>query len=82
MKVGIVHFMAFPDISPGLELINSIKRVAEDEFFGSIEITTIPNDARADIAELLETSKLVVGYHAGPTCCFEPLPQGMIGVRD
>ena len=73
MKVGIVHFMAFPDISPGLELINSIKRIAEDEFFGSIEITSIPNDARADIAELLEASKLVVGYGAQPILLGEKL---------
>ena len=73
MKVGIVHFMAFPDISPGSELVNSIKRIAEDDFFGSIEITSIPNDTRADIAKLLETSKLVVGYHAGPILLDEKL---------
>lgn len=73
MKVGIVHFMAFPDISSRLELVNSIKRIAEDEFFGSIEITSIPNDARADITQLLETSKLVVGYHAGPILLNEKL---------
>lgn len=73
MKVGIVHFMAFPDISLKSELVNSIKRIAEDEFFGGIEITSIPNDARADIAKLLETSKLVVGYHAGPILLTEKL---------
>ncbi|MBT9168000.1 MAG: hypothetical protein DDT19_01344 [Syntrophomonadaceae bacterium] len=73
MKVGIVHFMAFPDISLGLELVNSIKRIAEDEFFGGIEITSIPNDARADIAKLLEASKLVVGYGAQPILLGEKL---------
>lgn len=62
MKVGIVHFMAFPDAS-----LDSIKRIAEDEFFGGIEIASIPGDARADIAKLLEASKLVVGY------CTQPL---------
>ena len=66
MKVGIVHFMVFPNVSLGLELVNSIKRIAEDEFFGGIEITSIPNDVRAEIAELLEASKLVVGYGAQP----------------
>jgi len=73
MKVGIVHFMAFPDISFGLELVNSIKRIAEDEFFGSIEITAAPNDARADIAKLLEASKLVIGYGAQPILLGEKL---------
>ena len=62
MKVGIVHFMAFPEAS-----LDSIKRIAEDEFFGGIEIASIPGDARADIAKLLEASKLVVGY------CTQPL---------
>ena len=62
MKVGIVHFMAFPDAG-----LDSIKRIAEDEFFGGIEIASIPGDARADIAKLLEASKLVVGY------CTQPL---------
>ncbi len=62
MKVGIVHFMAFPDAS-----LDSIKRIAEDEFFGGIEIASIPGDARADIAKLLKASKLVVGY------CTQPL---------
>lgn len=73
MKVGIVHFMAFPDISLSSELVNSIKRIAEDEFFGGIEITSIPNDARAGIANLLETSKLAVNYHAGPILLNEKL---------
>ena len=66
MKVGIVHFMAFPDTSIGSELVNSIKRIAEDEFFGGIEITSVPNDARDDIAKLLKASKLAVGYGAQP----------------
>ena len=61
MKVGIVHFMAFPDAG-----LDSIKRIAEDEFFGGIEIASIPGDARADIAKLLEVSKLVVGYCTQP----------------
>ena len=73
MKVGIVHFMAFPDVSSGAELVNSIKRVTEDEFFGGIEITSVPNDARADIAKLLEASKLVVGYGAQPILLGEKL---------
>jgi sugar phosphate isomerase/epimerase len=73
MRVGIVHFMAFPDISVGPELINSLKRIAEDEFFGGIEITAVPNDSRADIAKLLEASKLVVGYGAQPILLTEKL---------
>jgi len=68
MKVGIVQFMAFPD--PGLD---SIREIAEDEFFGAIEITTLPGGIRAEVAKLLATSKLVVGYGAQPVQLSEKL---------
>ena len=58
MKVGIVHPMAFPDS----DLIDSITQIAEDEFFGAIEVTAIPDNVRDEVAGLLESSKLVVGY--------------------
>ena len=58
MKVGIVHPMAFPDSN----LIDSIKQIAEDEFFGAIEVAAIPDDVRDEVTGLLESSKLVIGY--------------------
>lgn len=58
MKVGIVHPMAFPDSN----LIDSIKQIAEDAFFGAIEVASIPDDVRDEVAGLLESSKLVIGY--------------------
>jgi sugar phosphate isomerase/epimerase len=58
LKVGIVQLMAFPDA----DTVASIKRIAEDEFFGAIEIASIPDDIRAEVAEILESSKLAVGY--------------------
>jgi len=61
MKVGIVQLMAFP----GADTVESIKKIAEDEFFGAIEIASIPDDIRADVDKILEASKLVVG-HVGP----------------
>ncbi len=73
MKVGIVHFMAFPNISPGPELVDSIKRIAQDEFFGGIEIAPVPSDVRDDVARLLKSSKLVVGYCGQPILLGEKL---------
>jgi sugar phosphate isomerase/epimerase len=58
MKVGIVQFMAFPDAN----LVDSIREIAEDEFFGAIEIAAVPDDAREEVAKLLTASKLIVGY--------------------
>ncbi|MFC1900088.1 sugar phosphate isomerase/epimerase family protein [Chloroflexota bacterium] len=66
MKVGIVHFMAFPEATAGQELLDSIKRIAEDEFFSAIEITSIPSDLTGEIASLMKASKLVVGYGTQP----------------
>lgn len=59
MKVGIVLPMAFPNTS----LLESLKKIAEDEFFGAVEIGPAPDDAaRAEAAKLLKSSKLAVGY--------------------
>lgn len=57
MKIGIVQFMAFPDAS-----LDSVKRIAEDEFFSAIEVTTLPIRIRDDVVKLLGISKLVVNY--------------------
>jgi len=58
MKMGIVQLMAFPD----MDTVESIKKIAEDEFFGAIEIASIPGDIRAEVDKILGASKLVVGY--------------------
>jgi len=58
MKMGIVQLMAFPD----MDTVESIKKIAEDEFFGAIEIASIPGDIRAKVDKILEASKLVIGY--------------------
>lgn len=63
MKVGIVQFMAYPN-GPALE---TITKIAEDPFFGAIEITSIPDPAeRAAVAKLLAGAHLVVGFGAQP----------------
>ncbi len=73
MKVGIVHFMAYPDATRGKELFDSIRKIAEDDFFGSIEVASVPAEMRNDIAKLLKSSKLVVGFCAQPLLLAEKL---------
>jgi sugar phosphate isomerase/epimerase len=68
MKVGIVQFMAYPEAQradgPHYE---TIEKIAEDPFFGAIEITTIPDPAvRARVARLLKQAHLAVGFGAQP----------------
>ncbi|MDP7285924.1 MAG: TIM barrel protein [Dehalococcoidales bacterium] len=77
MKVGIVHPMAFPE---GV-LIETLKVIVEDEFFGGIEIKSVPEDSRDEVSKLLATSRLEVGYVGQVTILAEkldinsPIPQ-------
>ena len=69
MKVGIVHPMAFPE---GV-LIETLKVIVEDEFFGGIEIKSVPEDSRDEVSKLLATSRLEVGYVGQVTILAEKL---------
>ncbi|MFQ5989621.1 MAG: sugar phosphate isomerase/epimerase family protein [Candidatus Methylomirabilales bacterium] len=68
MKVGIVHFMAYPQTLTGEgPIAETIRRIAEDDFFSAVEVTTIKDSkVREEVARILEQSHLVVGYGAQP----------------
>jgi DhnA family fructose-bisphosphate aldolase class Ia/sugar phosphate isomerase/epimerase len=75
--IGIVHSMAYPGPAktnavqrgeaPERYLIDTIKKIADDPYFGGIEITRIKNRAhRAAVAQILKDAKMVVTYSAQP----------------
>ncbi|MCD6420691.1 MAG: TIM barrel protein [Synergistetes bacterium] len=68
MKVGIVHFMAYPDVSNGEgPILETLREVATDEFFNAIEVSWIKDDkVRKHARELLEESHITVSYCANP----------------
>ncbi len=68
MKVGIVHFMAFPQVLKGEgPILETLEKVLTDEFFDVIEITTIKDRAVRDKAkEMLASSKMTVTYGSQP----------------
>ena len=68
MKVGIVQFMAFPETAKGEgPVLENMAKIAEDVFFGAVEITSIPDPKlRKQVARLLETAGLIVGFGAQP----------------
>jgi sugar phosphate isomerase/epimerase len=68
MKVGLVHFMAFPDTIKGEgPVVETIRKVAVDEYFNAIEITTIKNSAdRLKVKSMLETAHMTVTYGGQP----------------
>lgn len=66
--LSLVHFLAFPECQSGDgPILETIARVADDEFFSGIEISRI-NDAavRQQSARLIAQSHLQVGFGAQP----------------
>lgn len=62
MKVGIVQLMAYPET----DTVEAIRKIAEDEFFGAIEVTSIPEEIRDEVMQILGASHLVIGYVGQP----------------
>lgn len=68
MKVGIVHFMAFPACMGGAgPTLPTLTEIATDPFFGAVEVTAIADDrVRREAAALLHSAGLEVGFGAQP----------------
>jgi len=66
MKVGLIHFMAYPQVMKGEgPIIETLQKIAEDDFFTAVEVSWI-RDAkiRQKAKKLLEVSHLTVAYGA------------------
>jgi sugar phosphate isomerase/epimerase len=68
MKVGLIHFMAYPSTIRGEgPIFDTIKRIASDEYFTAIEITHIKDrQERERVKQMLETSHMTVAYGGQP----------------
>ncbi len=68
MKVGIVHFMAWPSTIKGEgPILETVRRIAADDYFDAIELTWIKDAAvRAQVGKMAKCSKLAVGYGGQP----------------
>lgn len=68
MRMGIVHFMAFPGLAGGDgQWKETVRQIALDPFFNAIEITHIEDNAvRDEVKELIRLARLSVGYGAHP----------------
>ena len=68
MKVGLIHFMAYPQVMKGEgPILETLQKIAEDDFFTAVEVSWI-NDAqvRQKAKKMLEVSHLTVAYGAQP----------------
>jgi len=68
MKVGLIHFMAYPQTMKGEGPIEeTIKKIATDSYFDAIEITWIKDTAvKSRAKKILDTSHMTVAYGASP----------------
>jgi sugar phosphate isomerase/epimerase len=68
MKVGLVHFMAFPQVIKGEgPVLETLEKVLTDDFFDVLEITTIKDDeVRERAKRMLASSKVTVTYGSQP----------------
>ena len=68
MKVGLVHFMAYPQVLKGEgPVLETLERILTDDFFDVIEITTIKEkDVRVKAQRMMESSKITVTYGGQP----------------
>ena len=73
-RAGIVHFMAFPDAADKKSLIETIKKIACDDYFEIIEITFMEDaGTRNQVRNLLESACIEAYFGAQPVLLGENL---------
>ncbi|MEM5817131.1 MAG: TIM barrel protein [Desulfitobacterium hafniense] len=68
MKVGLVHFMAYPSTSKGEgPILETLRRIAMDEYFEVVEMTWIKDPAvRKKARQIIKTSHMEFSYAGMP----------------
>ncbi|HHY98683.1 MAG TPA: sugar phosphate isomerase/epimerase [Firmicutes bacterium] len=68
VKVGIIHFMAYPQVMKGEgPILETLTRIAEDPYFNAVEISWIKDpETRKAARQALDTAHMTVAYGAQP----------------
>ena len=68
MKLGIVHFKAFPEVSEGTgPIVETLRKLVEDDFWTAVEVGWMKDvKVRNEARRLLETSHMEVCYANQP----------------
>jgi sugar phosphate isomerase/epimerase len=68
MKVGLIHFMAYPATIKGEgPILETVKKIAVDAYFNAIELTWIKDPAiRLEVRKMLDCSHMTVAYGGQP----------------
>lgn len=68
MKVGLIHFMAYPATMKGEgPIVETVKKIATDDYFNAIEITWIKDaHVRKSVKGILDAAHMTVAYGGQP----------------
>ena len=68
MKVGLIHFMAYPETMKGEgPIVESIRKIACDTYFNAIEISWIKDaKTKEEVKKILAASHMTVAYGGQP----------------
>lgn len=68
MKVGLIHFMAYPSCIKGEGPIEeTMRKILVDDYFDAVEITWIKDkEVRGRVKKMIESSHITVAYGAQP----------------
>jgi sugar phosphate isomerase/epimerase len=68
MKVGLIHFMAYPFAMKGEgDIANTVKRICNDAYFDVVEVTLMNDPAvRAAVSKMVKESGITMTYGAQP----------------
>lgn len=67
MKVGLIHFMAYPVANGEGPIVETFRKIALDPFFETIEVTWIKDEAaRKSVRLMKEVAKVNLTYGAQP----------------
>lgn len=68
MKVGLIHFMAYPSTMKGEgPILETVYQIAKDDYFDAIEVTWMKDkDIRSKVKKTVETAHMTLGYGAQP----------------
>ena len=68
MRVGLIHFMAYPQTMKGEgPILETVRKIALDDYFDVIELTWIKDNAvRQSVRKMLDTAHMTVAYGGQP----------------
>lgn len=74
-KIGLIHFMAYPEVMKGDgPILETLRKILVDDYFEAVEITRINDDGVArEAAALLQQAHMTVAFGAQPVLLINKL---------